>query len=915
MTMLMPLAKPIDRSAYDIMVKRGIARAAKDAGWHTVGYRGAVGMAYPIFDPITGIKLKHKDGKIVERWTALDPANKEIAGGKYKWLPSKPHGKEADWYVLPGTVKAIADANGQCYLANGEKSVLAFWSAGIKNVVATTHTETKVPDVAMLWAMGVRELVNIPDNDEAGYKGAILWEAPLQLQGISYVIKRWGTDVPKFDANDLWIDVGFSADKFLSSVVGTSTATPPPPTPQASNNIQKESPTRLLLQDNMLDAILQALETKNVGFSRNQKPQKSGYTPNHQCIFHDDDTPSAGINPLTGVYHCFVCGTKSPRAVAEQLGIEIINRDTHRRPKKALNLNEVPKSAMKLNESRKNSEKTVFDALSELFAVYQEEFVNYGWWGGCMPRVMHNALDYLHAGDGLLFRLCEQVLPHIDSQRFKPRELAKVMGRDVRTVKSLLRRYDGIFFEASEKVNTDVVPSSKDNKINTIADLDLLNTGTTSMLNLPDDPNATRYYRILPTQLSSFTRRFIRLIELRVNSRHHVKSGVMESSILMADEIASDMADWEVRRLDLTLDDIYALRVVRRKLSIWRAIIRYQNEALPEIEGWESMTIDEYTKAYLKAIIGETETLGWTASYEQIGDLIGIEPESAGRLMNQLDLCKQQNEAQLRLTARNKEAITEEIKQLSQKAGGFPKSWSVLRILPNENILVRNYKYSAISSMHMLEWLENEDIEYGVAVNFQCANTYWLPDFAPKDAIKVLKDAQDANHVEDARIENIVKIDESGQEMAGKAKRKNMQKPMGIMEREIRRLEGENKRSKAKIWIPEIDEGREDLIHYSGHFLAIQFARNCGMTIRKDLKMVSAYDENIVIFDKVTKKVLDFIGAHLSDGGANIEAYFPTGLSASQGKLPTYHYPVDPETGDVSIGELREQIYYQQSIG
>ena len=295
------------------MTQRGIAVSTQAAGWQKAKYAGRPAYIIPIRD---------RNGKVfpTKRIRFLDDQQPRM-----QWAPRKPDNPDSDWYLLDFTADAIREAGGVIYLANGSTSAHSFIEAGIRNVIATTMGELSVPSNAidLLQFLGVTELRNIPDCDETGRRGALNWRDKLRDSGIRYMLYSFGEDRPKgFDANDLWIECGFDANKFQQIIRDLSLVKLASTKPRQTT-VTQQAP---LLQETPR-ALIEEIARRIPGCDlANLKP--NGFTQNFHCPHHDDKNPSAGMNAATGVINCFSCngdgpdGGHSPQKTAEVLGID-----------------------------------------------------------------------------------------------------------------------------------------------------------------------------------------------------------------------------------------------------------------------------------------------------------------------------------------------------------------------------------------------------------------------------------------------------------------------------------------------------------------------------------------------------------------------------------------------------------------
>lgn len=284
------------------LAERGILEVAHQAGWIAQGKR----WHYPIYGPA---------GEIIA--TRSKAASKNDSK-KYAWHPSKPKNPDVDFYILPGTVDAIKQADGVCYLANGEPALLAFHAAGIENVIATTGSENSIPESTHDYfeRIGIRALINIADNDDTGRKGAAKWRDTLQDTEIQYLALQWGSDKRGADANDIWIECGFDSDAFskrlkqLDVLLLPAREKPVEFTYDASN--YDNTPQGLI------DALMSVMGISGKRFNAKGWTQKSFRNP-----LREDRHPSASFNRMSGVlYDHATDESLSPTELADALGID-----------------------------------------------------------------------------------------------------------------------------------------------------------------------------------------------------------------------------------------------------------------------------------------------------------------------------------------------------------------------------------------------------------------------------------------------------------------------------------------------------------------------------------------------------------------------------------------------------------------
>lgn len=293
-------AQGINKRVSQQLVERGIQNAAQKAGWFDMEDF----WEFPVYDP-------HGAGEIIaKRRKFKNPTN----GCKYNWVGSKPGNETGNFYFIPGILNAINAANGICYLANGEPSVLAFHEARIQNVICTTLSEISIPPnvTKHLYSYGITRLINIPDNDEAGRNGAIKWRDALRGSGIDYECLSWGDVAEKFDANDLWVEVGFNAEAFCDHLKNLSEMKLPSPVQEPENQQEySDYNTHKRLIDEVA-SILNITEWKADGWSRK----------NISSPFREDKNPSASFNRNSGVLYDFGGDSHSIWDVARVLGVD-----------------------------------------------------------------------------------------------------------------------------------------------------------------------------------------------------------------------------------------------------------------------------------------------------------------------------------------------------------------------------------------------------------------------------------------------------------------------------------------------------------------------------------------------------------------------------------------------------------------
>jgi len=185
---------------------RGILEPAKRAGWEAHKRNHQLGWRYPVYDLA---------GEVVAwRWKNGDSSGKP----KYDWPDGKPQGVE--YYAMRGDLrKAIADAGGVLYIANGEIGVLTLAAAGLPAL--SWFGELSVPKTLAqdLKALGVWRVRYPVDRDDTGTRSGAKVAALLSGSGIDVEILQMPAWLPdKGDTNDLWQALSFDREAFLRAL-------------------------------------------------------------------------------------------------------------------------------------------------------------------------------------------------------------------------------------------------------------------------------------------------------------------------------------------------------------------------------------------------------------------------------------------------------------------------------------------------------------------------------------------------------------------------------------------------------------------------------------------------------------------------------------------------------------------------
>lgn len=198
-------------TGWEPLEARGIADAARAAGWAPYEYKGRAGWIYPI----ASTKLPGQ-----RRWKAADGG---AQGPKYTWDPPSAEARPR-YYFANGLQHAIQESSGVMYLASGEPDVLAYAAAGIYNVLCW-FGENAVPDTLVhdLKALHVTEVINAFDRDKTGYEAAGRVAKLLQSGGIAYRALALTDELDShFDINKLWIECEFKPDVFKAKLAELS---------------------------------------------------------------------------------------------------------------------------------------------------------------------------------------------------------------------------------------------------------------------------------------------------------------------------------------------------------------------------------------------------------------------------------------------------------------------------------------------------------------------------------------------------------------------------------------------------------------------------------------------------------------------------------------------------------------------
>lgn len=294
-----------------VLKARGIEGAAHKFGAVLDGK----GVMYPVW--YSAVDEPSRAGTRIEsvwRWKALDRTPDENGKLPQKYLWKKPDKAYfPHYYIHPLFVQSVQKANGAAWLVNGEPAVWAMYAAGIHNAFCT-FGEQHIVDLKALRALGIRNIIHLPDCDDAGKKNATATANVLKGSEIGYKALALPFDhASKQDTNDLWIKVEFDAEAFskaLSELPIQSTDLLPQPS---------LAPVSASAWDDWKDKVARQLgvvEYNSKGWSNHFK------CPNPS---HQDDTPSANWSK-DGVCYCFNCGSFTRDQIVTWTGIALLER-------------------------------------------------------------------------------------------------------------------------------------------------------------------------------------------------------------------------------------------------------------------------------------------------------------------------------------------------------------------------------------------------------------------------------------------------------------------------------------------------------------------------------------------------------------------------------------------------------------
>lgn len=286
--------------------RRGILGAAKQFGWRPDTYGGFGGWVYPVYNA--------QGETISRRFKNFDSGAPKF---KYAWPDSQPDG--CKYYLLPGAVDAMRLA-GQAIIASGEPDVLAYRSAGAKNVVCW-FGEGQMPATfaADLISWGVHFVDLAPDRDEAGMKWAQHIVNAISEKGIGWRVYELPQPLgSKYDINRLWVDCKFDETLFWNTFILCNELVIKPAELKPENlPLIEDGKSERDYPPAFYAAIESALGVEHI--------KGNGYSKNIKCPFHDDQNASAGWDHEKHILKCFVCKQNGEwflaKEVAAKLGI------------------------------------------------------------------------------------------------------------------------------------------------------------------------------------------------------------------------------------------------------------------------------------------------------------------------------------------------------------------------------------------------------------------------------------------------------------------------------------------------------------------------------------------------------------------------------------------------------------------
>ncbi len=305
----------------------------KDFEIVTCGPEEAHGWTYPIYYP--GIRVTHyrlKNFKEhAEHIKVLSPKENRLPGGKHPpyYIPS-----QAGYDFL---VKAIKHNDGILYVVEGEPDVWALHGMGIFNCTAYYGSQSIVSNLDDHFeALGVKKVIFITDNDEAGQRSAKkisdafyysslsfeIWQTPEEYDGV--VVK---------DTTDVIQAVKFDQERFtdyFDNTLPEEVLIFDPP--ENERYLGARENAELFAHDNfdraqLIEDVIEAINNDPRTVNPIRKFNDRGWSNDTQCPTgnHTNDAkkPRFGINIETGACFCHKCGVQKLRDVAALYNIQL----------------------------------------------------------------------------------------------------------------------------------------------------------------------------------------------------------------------------------------------------------------------------------------------------------------------------------------------------------------------------------------------------------------------------------------------------------------------------------------------------------------------------------------------------------------------------------------------------------------
>lgn len=243
---------------------------------------------------------------------------------------------------------------------------------------------------------------------------------------------------------------------------------------------------------------------------------------------------------------------------------------------------------------------------------------------------------------------------------------------------------------------------------------------------------------------------------------------------------------------------------------------------------WQHATTDEYTKLYINARI--TQAGGaLTISQQALGDELGIQANSVGRLLHSMNLEIKANFDRFRVPTgmRGEQAVITASRQL---AGRVHKLEEWINT-PDKETFVRSYPAHDTMGASINKTLKEKPNAIIYIVVQQC-NTYSFKPLETTDATAPI-------------VTNVAPVKPA--------------KASNIIEGDIIR---EKKARKKRFWISEIEDNEKVL--YTSEFIARQALAYCYMEFDDKFRAISQYDGR-VMFEAVDFAVVCYLFNHVDE--------------------------------------------------